>query len=1134
MGWKRTTQRVAWLLIGLAGILGLGTPALAQPNGSLESSTRTDTNPDAETDAISVEEVKPSVTYWVDDDGRLMPLINIPLERIQDLLYGRRQAAADRQPPTFQIEQLNVQGTTNETFVALEARLNFTILPLKAGRTEPQWTAIPLRFHDAALVAPPEYEGNGELQVVFHPEHGYEGWLRHTQAGKHQLRLKLSVPLQQTADGRQLSFYTPLANQSQLELSVPGREITASLENVRNQSSVPTDDDRTLIQADGLRNQVVVNWQPGNGVAKQRPTHLHVIGDMRVLIDGPGVIRSTVTLDLQSYGRDIEEFTVKLPPHTQLVSSDEAGFTVREISNSSQAPADARRQVQVTLEKPAPTTRFLFTTQTAESATAANSLNVANFEVHGALRQSGRVSLLTSEEWLVYWNLGPSVRRVPNLESVESSQDRQLLASFQYFRQPCRLDVEVKPQGKYARVQPTYQMHISADQITLEVELSYRLRGSRASFLDVDLRGWTLDEVGPIGAFENDDFSNAADDLLKLRLTQALAGEFTVNLTMSRPLSGSRGTVRVPLPWPVADTVSSGTLQVTTDDPVTLNFDISQMQGVVFDRPGNPSDEAAVATSVTSGQPIALRVLADRTVGDIVFTYEVRPQEIRIEVDTDVELTMESALVTQKFGYRVRYQPLLRVTLELRRIMLDRLTNPRFRNSVDLRIAGESVGTRWYEDAVDNINDSRDFVPVTIELPQPRLGNIVVELEFPWTLTRPGATTYSSLPLAVPRDGVTLSNIATLRPVGPLRVEPAKDNNWTRDDELAKDDSLQAIGLTRPNQPEVVRLRVAQLQDDINDVAPLSGTVVNQAWHQSWLSDTERLDRAVFKITTGAESIQLALPPGIDRTVTFVDGVLTNAVRTDSENDILSVDLPRQIGGQHTIEIALYFAARPPPGQMAFDLPVIQEAIGPQRWFWRLLLPPREHLFSTDRQLTPDNRWVRQGWFWKRQDAESARNPASSWVGGTQQPPLPKGLNRYLFSSFGRVEQCRVRTVSRKTLVYSASSVALALAIAVVYLPVLRRPALLVSMAVTLAGAAWLAPDMAILLAQASIIGIVLGIMSLVLRVMTRRRPRTVDLRPRATTSDGSSRITHPEIEGPTEPTSTIPATAAPISDSKA
>ena len=118
-------------------------------------------------------------------------------------------------------------------------------------------------------------------------------------------------------------------------------------------------------------------------------------------------------------------------------------------------------------------------------------------------------------------------------------------------------------------------------------------------------------------------------------------------------------------------------------------------------------------------------------------------------------------------------------------------------------------------------------------------------------------------------------------------------------------------------------------------------------------------------------------------------------------------------------------------------------------------------------------------------------------------------MNYYLFSSLGQVGPCEIVTAGRSTIVFVSSALALLAALLLMYLPVLRHPLVLLIAATLLACMTGINPELALMAAQASAVGLAVALLALFLRQLTARplgtAPRIVQRR-RAALADASAR----------------------------
>jgi hypothetical protein len=102
--------------------------------------------------------------------------------------------------------------------------------------------------------------------------------------------------------------------------------------------------------------------------------------------------------------------------------------------------------------------------------------------------------------------------------------------------------------------------------------------------------------------------------------------------------------------------------------------------------------------------------------------------------------------------------------------------------------------------------------------------------------------------------------------------------------------------------------------------------------------------------------------------------------------------------------------------------------------------------------------------------------------------PLPAGTNRYLFSRLGKAPALTIRVAERSLIVLSASGVALILGLVLIYVPLVRKAGMLFALGLALATLGLLFPEPALLLAQASTLGVLLALFAAWLRDSHLRR----------------------------------------------
>ncbi len=249
----------------------------------------------------------------------------------------------------------------------------------------------------------------------------------------------------------------------------------------------------------------------------------------------------------------------------------------------------------------------------------------------------------------------------------------------------------------------------------------------------------------------------------------------------------------------------------------------------------------------------------------------------------------------------------------------------------------------------------------------------------------------------------------------------------------------------------------------------------------------------MFRLTTNEPQLQLTLPEGADPSSLEVD-VDSRRVAADSvrQRDI-SISVPPAVAGEHLLEVRYFFTGRQTPGAIALAAPQIKSANWVRQFYWQLVLPAYEHVLFAPNHYTREFRWAWNNFFWQREASLDQRD-LENWIGApprgdttrladespddyaVRQQRAGLSTNRYLFSTVGTTDALEIYTMSRARLVLWASLPVLLGGLMLIYFPVVRHPGLLFVLAVSVVAASLVDPDLALLVAQASTLGLVLAI----------------------------------------------------------
>src|SRR5262249_41917992 len=145
-------------------------------------------------------------------------------------------------------------------------------------------------------------------------------------------------------------------------------------------------------------------------------------------------------------------FRVRLPPGADYVGAPVVGASVVAVD----AAATKGKIYEVKLDKKTtgPVEIPLSTERIHNSPQAEEMIELAGFEVLGAVRQSGTIGVKVEGNWQIVWGEASHVTQVEELAGPLRRDDWN--AAFEYFAQPYSLPARVLPQKTRVRVQPEY------------------------------------------------------------------------------------------------------------------------------------------------------------------------------------------------------------------------------------------------------------------------------------------------------------------------------------------------------------------------------------------------------------------------------------------------------------------------------------------------------------------------------------------------------------------------------------------------------------------------------------------------------------------------------------------------------
>jgi hypothetical protein len=1023
-------------------------------------------------------EVGPHVYYFKDADGNLQAVPGITYEEIMEAWKHEIRLAQENRRPSFDIQSLVISGTASGSTADLLAQ--FTIAVHEAG-----WVGVPLRLNDAVLREQPAYAGPGDHVLSVEPDrHGYVVWIRGQADQTHEVTLKLVVAVEQLGPQSRLQLGLPRSAFSQLQLQVPLARAVAKVSEGSKLDAVRTlAGGKTELKASGLGGDFELSWHPADAPVASVPTNLEVTGAQVIRMNGRNVSTDAL-LTVRSLGSEFDQFQVRLPPGADYVGTPKPGMSLVALDAS--AAAGKLYNVKLDKKTTGPIELRLVTERAHNSAQDNEMLQLAGFEVPGAVRQGGTIEVQVEGNWQVVWGETNQVRPVDDVGGPARRDD--LIASFEYFVQPYSLAARVVPQKTRVRVEPEYVLLVGSEETQLHARLKYTIRGARLRSLEVELPGWEVDTVGPPELVNVDAEIAGVGESLVIPLLQATTGDLELTFEAHRKTVPGADSVSLELPRPKGD-VAAAEVAIVSDDNVELVPQPEQMTALAPQavRPQMKLPER-------QQDPLYYRATAEAA--KFVASVTLHEQSISASVTTQLDVGVDETRVESRLAFQIAYQPTDHLTLRApRSIAPERMTilydgQPIAPVPLRTPLAGDAQTTPW-----------------RVNLPAPRIGRC--ELQVSYTLRREKPPTEKSapavVPLVVPGEGQLTSNILSVVPKTGIAVS-YPSGPWSEEPQSDASGNAPALMLTARRAIPEVTLAVSSKQSPSEN-----STIVERAWIETRLTDSGRQDRAVFRLSTGQPRLQLRLPGGADDRSLVVEVDAVEIAPESIRQREVTIPMPPGPRGEHLIEARYRLADRGPQGSLTLEGPQLVSVNWVQQFYWQLVLPEHEHVVFAPPGYTEEMSWVWSDFYWQRQPTLSVVD-LEDWIGAEPHGVTARlpgatsnrtsgsqqfgSTNRYLFSSVGAIEPLNLYTVGRARLVLYASLPLLLCGLILIYFPATRHPAVLFFLAVMVAAASFVAPRPALLLAQASILGLALaGLAVLLARMLPRAAPATIPMR---------------------------------------
>lgn len=1030
----------------------------------------------------------PNVLYLLDAQGRWQPVLNLTYE-----YFERLRNAAILRPPTHRVEHVVVagaaQGTVARATVTLEAYLQSA-----------EWVRLPVGLANCTLVAAVQYAGPGQWRLEVDELTGeYIVWLLGESDRSHTITLEVLTTLELSPRESRLRLDLPRAVSSEISWTVPAIGLAATVSEGAVLDGVKEEGGATQLHARGVAGDFSLAWRARDAALPAPEPSLHVEGAIRASIGDDGV-RTTAVLAIRDHGGNPlpQKLVVRLPRGATLESGGATPHEIKPAAPTSAAPGQPAAaalppamEVEFSLaEADEPPRLELSVRQPHQQTDPEAKIDLAGFEIAGAAWQTGTIEVFVDEDWRVTWG-EPSqarpTRHTPQPASGAEAPAARLAGRFLYFAQPFSLPVGVAARKPLVRVEPEYDLTVAPGRVQLDGRLVFHVLGGNVDGVEIQLAGWQFDGVGPEDLVDGDSVAVSAEGLLTVPLSRSTNGRWELEFQAHRDLAADVARLELSLPRPMASSVGSARMHATADEGVTLS----------------PRDAESTGLTPQPAEDDGWTYRGDLSTAKFVADYRplgVDGNSAVASVRSHLSVLATGVRVEQTISYEGATGPVANVELNVPSELATL-------DSLRVECSGQPM-------AKANPQPAAASGPISFRLPAGVAGAYALSISYDWPADPAGRAPRDLLrvPLVMPTTPKVAFNRLSLECPAELVVD-VRDSAWTRENETGAGGAGVWTSLA-PSPGATLGVRAT----DAGLTAP---TVVERAWLQTILTLSGRRDRAVYRFSSRESELRFWLPADVVLEEVLLNGVPAAPQEGAAANERTIALNPTGVGdghARHLLDVRFRFTQRlPSRGQMTVETLSLHPSVPIRMTYWQVLTPGDEHVVWGPPGFNEEFRWEWKGLFWAREPTKT-QAALEAWCGASTELPPPAGMNEYLYSAAEAPPALELRTASRAMMVLAASGVMLALGLAVIYLPGLRRPGAALAACAGLAAAVFGQPATTFLAAQAALLGLALTLLAASTdATLAARRRRTAEYQPpsvvapRRESTDRHSRGAAPE-----------------------
>lgn len=568
----------------------------------------------------------------------------------------------------------------------------------------------------------------------------------------------------------------------------------------------------------------------------------------------------------------------------------------------------------------------------------------------------------------------------------------------------------------------------------------------------------------------------------------------------------------------------AGILIVSSQDEVLLRFQESASQGLLPDVFSEELSRYLRTEAVR--QPYVFRFQSNSVQPKWVGKADMLPRSVVARESVELTLLQNELQVQQDFDLSIANVPVFRprIAVPVREEQAPEATSQSVQfyvgdlltSAVPIELLTAEQLSERTERATSNADAMQTWQVYELVAASELRRNVSLRVEYqlPWNATPEDAS-----------DGASPSpnNASEQIPLAVL-LEPSEYIATTREVSLANARSAALLGLPRGDSATnwipieaqqalktsadsaVLRLQLLQDQNQAAD-----NLVVSNTWLQSIVGTEGRQDRFVARFYTTEGEIKIKLNESVNlrrgawRVV--IDGREVRDAYVPSE-DLFRIPVSSTEDGLHSVEVIytlLSSLENWSASKVSVRVPEIIDAENLGRFFWQVATPRTQHLAWTPERLMPEWTWEWNGFWWNRTNSRDESNMLRLMQ--VDEVRLPASTNRYLMSGDLPAQTLSLWVIPRFLLWFPIGLVAIGISVLILNAKWARRPQAVLLLALLIASAAMIFPDLAFLCGQTALVSISLIVLVTLTHIAIESRMRRRSVFGPRTARDGSDHI---------------------------